>query len=58
MQHEMQHEKEKALEIRAKTIRLVGLEPIFNRLSKTPINKRFEYVCVSSYYNVLYYFTS
>lgn len=53
MQHEMQHEKEKALEIRAKTIRLVGLEPIFNRLSKTPINKRFEYVCVSSYYNVL-----
>lgn len=32
MQHEMQHEKEKALEIRAKTIRLVGLEPILTDL--------------------------
>lgn len=28
MQHEMQHKKKKSLEIRAKALRLVGLEPI------------------------------
>lgn len=29
MQHKMQHKKEKALESRAKQLRLVGLEPRF-----------------------------